>query len=68
MTTNENAGQKPGNQEFSFKGCGDMMKMMSRCMEKKDGKAEFEQFCGNMSNFCRDMMKNMENKNKEKGE
>jgi hypothetical protein len=67
MTTDEKTTQNGGTRESSFN-CGDMMKMMSRCMEGKGEKIDFEQFCGKMSDFCRDMMKNMEDKNKVKGE
>jgi hypothetical protein len=57
MTTEENKNGETKKQEFSFKGCEEMMKMMSRCMEGKGEKIDFEQFCGKMSNFCKEMMK-----------
>jgi hypothetical protein len=51
-TTKDDKGDK-----FPFAGCEEMMKMMSRCMEGKGEKINFEQFCGKMSDFCREMMK-----------
>jgi hypothetical protein len=69
MTTNENTAQEPKDHECSFKGCQEMMKMMmSRCMEGKGEKKDFEQMCGNMSAMCREMMKKMDDQNKGKGE
>ena len=68
MTTDQNTAQEPKSQDCSFKGCGEMMKMMSRCMEGKGGKIDFEKFCGNMSGCCGEMMKKMNEQDKGKGE
>ena len=57
MSTEESKTGETKKQEFSFKGCEEMMKMMSRCMGEKGEKVNFEQFCGKMSDFCREMMK-----------
>ena len=62
MTTNEKRAQDPKNKDCSFKGCGEMMKMMSRCMEGKGEKIDFEKICGKMSNCCGEMMKKAQEK------
>ncbi len=57
MSTEESKGGEGKKEEFSFKGCEEMMKMMNQCMGGKGDKVNFEQFCGTMSDFCKKMMK-----------
>jgi hypothetical protein len=54
MTTEENAKKTS---ECSFNGCGEMMKMMSRCMGGKDEKIDFKNFFAKMPDCCKEMMK-----------
>jgi hypothetical protein len=57
MTAGEQAADNSQKDEFSFKGCEEMMKKMCACMGGKEGKVDFDKLRKKMAGMCREMMK-----------